>query len=156
MILANWRFTFGLFACLVAVLIVFALIRALGRWWILRRKGTPLPLRTYLALRWRGVPVPPIAAAHWVSRKLGYEISLDVWTSFALLRVDVVKLAAALAAATKWEIDTSIGQLGAAAMAGYDPLEVIRAAHDRGLTEFTGEHLNQISKWELTRSDDPA
>lgn len=152
----QWRSLSQLFAGLVGVLIFLALLRSVGAWWMLRRKGTPLPLRTYLSLRWRGIPVGPIAAAHWVSVKLGYEVPLGVWISFAMLRVDVVKLAAALAAAHKCNIDTSVGPLGAAAMAGYNPLDVVAAARDRGLDSFTSEHLNQLGEWELARNDSPA
>jgi len=151
----DWSATGELFAVLLGILVALYMARALGAWWMLRRKGTPLPLRTYLQLRWRGVPIVPIAAAHWVAVKLGYEIPLTVWIGFAMLRVDVVKLAAALAAAEKCRIETGVGQLGAAAIAGYDPIEVVKAAKDKGLTSFTSEHLNQIGEWGLHRGDDP-
>jgi len=151
----NWSSVGELFAVLLVVLIILAFARALGQWWVLRRRGAPLPLGTYLSLRWRGIPVPPIAAAHWVAVRLGYEIPLTVWISFAMLRVDVVKLAAALAAAQKLEIETGVGHLGAAAIAGYDPLDVVRAARDRGMNSFTSEHLNQLAEWGLDHNSDP-
>ena len=150
----NWLIALEVFAGLVAILVGLSLARNLWQWRLLHRQRIPLPLRAFMSLRWRGIPVAPVAAAHWVACRLGHEIPLDVWVSFTLLRVDVVKIAAALAAAEKCKIDAGVGQLGAAALAGYDPLDVIRAARDRGLRSLTSEHLNQIGEWGLTRSDD--
>ena len=141
---------------MIAILVIARVGRLVVGWWKLRRLGTPIPLRWYVALRMRGIDVEPIAAAHWATKAMGGEAPLEVWISFGMLRVDVVKLAAALAVATKDGLDITIGQLGATALTGYDPLEVVQAARSRGMDHFTNEDLNELSEWGLAHTDHPA
>jgi hypothetical protein len=79
-----------------------------------------------------------------------------LWVSFAVLRVDVVRLASALAWAKEHRVETTIGALGAAALAGYDPLDVAQAAFAREVGSFTNEHLTQLDTWGLKRGKKPA
>jgi len=151
----NWPLTGGVFLAALVVAGLFLTARSIWRWKKLRRLGAPISYRLYVSLTWRGVKVPPIAAAHWAAKTLGYEVDLDLWVSFALLRVDVVKVASALAAADACGLGTSAAQLGAAALAGYDPAEVVQAAHERNLKEFTAKDLGELNAWGLSRSDKP-
>ncbi|MFW6154842.1 MAG: hypothetical protein ACOC95_06455 [Planctomycetota bacterium] len=147
----DWQPALILLVVLAGALALLWLGRVVLQWWKLRKDRIPLPFGTLLRLRWRGVPVGKIAAAHWLATALGYQIPVDIWVGLTMLHVDVTRLAKALAVADKYNLDTAIGTLSAAAMAGYDPTDVVRTAHERGLTELTAEHLNDLDQWNLTR-----
>jgi len=152
----DWQPALVLLGVLAAAVAVVAAGRVGLQWWKLRTDRIPLPLGTLIRLRWRGAPVGPIAAAHWLTTALGYAIPIDIWVGLTVLDVDVVELAKALALADKHNIDTVIGTLAAAALAGYDPAEVVRAAHRRGLTDLNAAHLNELDQWNLAREGDDA
>ncbi|NLF33107.1 MAG: hypothetical protein GX591_19760 [Planctomycetes bacterium] len=152
----DWRPALALAAIVAAAMVLLALARAGLQWWKLRRAKIPLPFGTLLRLRRRGISPGRIAAAHWLTTELGYAIPIDIWVGLTMFHVDIVELAKALALADRHRIATAIGTLGAAAMAGYDPLEVVRAAHRRGLTELTAAHLNELDRWDLTREGEEA
>ena len=64
---------------------------------------------------------------------IGLLVERDAWVGVvAVLRVDVVKLAAALSQAAVAGLTTTVGPLGAAAVAGYDPAQVVKVARERG------------------------
>lgn len=147
----GWLVGVGVFLGLFAALLLAALAVSVASWWRLRRLGTPLPYGQFMSLRWRGVDVTAIAAAHWTAVQLGRSIPLEDWASFAIVGVDVVQLAAAMTEADRLGVEASFGVLGAAALAGFDPQQVVRTAADRGVRELTAEHLARLEQWGLHR-----
>jgi hypothetical protein len=146
----------GWFGIAAGVFIIIAMLRAAWGWSKIARLRTPMSFRRYLRLRWGGVNVLAVAAADWAARVSGWDVDLELWVSFAVLRVDVVRLAAALAWAKEHHVETTIGALGAAALAGYDPLDVAQAAFARELGTFTNDDLTQLDTWKLERGKKPA
>lgn len=146
----------GWFGIVLGALIIVAVLRAAWGWSKIARLRTPMSFRRYLRLRWQGVDVQAVAAADWAARVSGWEIDLELWISFAVLRVDVVRLASAVAWANDHKVATTIGALGAAALAGYDPLDVAQAAFNRELGAFNNDHLTELDTWGLTRGKKPA
>jgi hypothetical protein len=140
----------------LALLLIVSLLRAAWTWSKIARLRTAITFGRFLRLRWQGVNVTAIAAADWAARVSGWEIDLELWISFAVLRVDVVRLASALAWANDHRVATDLGALGAAALAGYDPLDVVQAAFSREIGEFTNDHLTELDTWGLTRQKRPA
>jgi hypothetical protein len=125
----------GWFGVITGLLIIVAMVRAAWGWSKISRLRTPMTFRRYLRLRWQGVNVLAVAAADWAARVSGWDVDLELWVSFAVLRVDA---------------------LGAAALAGYDPLDVAQAAFAREVGSFTNEHLTQLDTWGLKRGKKPA
>lgn len=152
----GWWTFLGVFALILGVLVLLAAARALSQWARLYRAGHGLPFGTYLRLRWRGLDVPAIAAAHWTTRAMGREADLEDWISFSMLGVDVARLAAAMGVADEAGVQVSLGTLAAAALAGYDGVEVVRAAADRGLGALAADDLRVLPTWGLVRKDRPA
>ena len=150
-LLAGWLYTLGIFLLLAAGLLLLAMMGAIRLWQKLRQMGTPLPLGRFLLLRWRGVDVLAVTAAYWSAGTMGQNIPLEDWVSFAAIGVDVVNLAGALGAAGKLGIQTSLGTLGAAALAGYDPLAIVQEAARRRLPAITATELTQLPTWNLPR-----
>ncbi len=148
--LSFWR-SAVLFVAVAAGLVAMGLLGALWTWLKLHRLGTPLPLRQYLALRWRGVDVPAIAAAHWSARQQDQDVPMELWISLAVLHVDIVRVAAALGQAATVGVQTTAGVLGAAGLAGFDPVEVVDAARQRDLPTLTSQHLTELEDWGLQR-----
>ena len=152
----QWLLAAAVFVLLLILLVLGSSVRAFYRWRQLRRMGALLSFNTYMALRWQGVDVVAVAAAYATAHSLGQPVPVDDWVSFAVLGVDVVNLAAALGAASKGGLEVNFGQLGAAALAGYDPIAVVQEAQRRGLKCFGATELAQVPDWQLTRRDRPA
>ncbi len=146
----------GLFLLVLLLLFLVSALRATWSWGKILRLGTPLTFRQFFRLRWQGLNVPAIAAADWAARVAGWDIDIELWISFAVLRVDVVRLASALNWAQEHKINTTIGALGAAALAGYDPMDVVQTVFSREIGQFTNEDLTNLQEWGLNPQTKPA
>jgi uncharacterized protein YqfA (UPF0365 family) len=153
MLAADWPFMLLWFGVFLAALLLWTLGRGTLRWILLRRGGTSLGFRQYMSLRWQGVDIEAVAKAQQVALRIGRPASAGIWLGLKVLGVDVAKLADALEAAQQAGVQVTAGQLGVAALAGYDPAEVVQAALDRGIAQLTERHLAQLASWGLKRGD---